>query len=247
MKLATIDRFGLGLIVGAALAIATGCASSAGWGPAPPNTGVPVAKQQGAPTMVQTTGMRLTKKEEAVRVPPWIRVQDCAIVAISTPTRYACPDGRVYTSFELSRSRTGEYVVVAARQPPIELLPFAPQSSSSSEVSERIILRGVHFDFNRANIRSQDEAVLDEAAGSLKSHPNLSVDVNGYCDSIGKARYNLRLSERRADAVVKYLAEHGIAESRLSPHGFGKTDFVASNSTEEGRAQNRRVELVPNQ
>jgi len=105
----------------------------------------------------------------------------------------------------------------------------------------------VHFDFNKSNIRPQDAAVLDEAAETLKSHPNVSVAVNGYCDSIGSVRYNLRLSERRSNAVVKYLADHGVAEGRMSPHGFGKTDFVATNKTREGRAQNRRVELIPNQ
>ena len=89
--------------------------------------------------------------------------------------------------------------------------------------------------------------MLDEAAGILKQHPDVSVNVNGYCDAIGSVRYNLKLSERRSDAVVKYLADHGIAEGRMSPHGFGKTNFVATNKTAEGRAQNRRVELVPNQ
>ena len=89
--------------------------------------------------------------------------------------------------------------------------------------------------------------MLDEAAETLKAHPNVSVNVNGYCDVIGSVRYNLRLSERRSNAVVKYLADHGIAEGRMSPHGYGKTDFVATNKTREGRAQNRRVELVPNQ
>jgi OOP family OmpA-OmpF porin len=112
---------------------------------------------------------------------------------------------------------------------------------------EKIILRGVHFDFNKSNIRPQDAAVLDEASETLKAHPNVSVNVNGYCDAIGSVRYNLKLSERRSDAVVKYLADHGVAEIRLSPHGYGKTDFVATNKTREGRAQNRRVELVPNQ
>ena len=89
--------------------------------------------------------------------------------------------------------------------------------------------------------------MLDEAAETLKSHPNVSVNINGYCDAIGAVRYNLRLSQRRSDAVVKYLADHGVAENRLNPHGYGKTNFVATNKTGEGRAQNRRVELVPNQ
>jgi hypothetical protein len=78
-----------------------------GWGPTPPNTGAPVAAQQGAPRFVQTTGMRMTDKEEAVKVPSWIRVQDCAVVAISSPSRYACPDGRVYTGPELYQARSG--------------------------------------------------------------------------------------------------------------------------------------------
>ncbi len=245
MKVEAVGRFGLGLIAGAALAIAAGCASTAGWGPPPPVTGEPVSAQHGAPRFVQTTGMRLTHAQREATAPPWIRVQDCAIVAISSPSRYACPDGKVYTNFQLYRARSGEYVLPPLPPPaPIVLTPL-PQVAAAPP--EKIVLRGVHFDFNKADIRSQDAAVLDEAADSLKSHPNVSIAANGYCDSIGSARYNLRLSERRADAVVHYLAEHGVSESRLSPHGFGKTDFVASNSTEEGRAQNRRVELAPNQ
>jgi OmpA family len=59
--------------------------------------------------------------------------------------------------------------------------------------------------------------VLDEAAETLKSHQNVTVSVNGYCDAIGSVGYNLKLSERRANAVVKYLADHGVAEGRLSP------------------------------
>ncbi len=88
---------------------------------------------------------------------------------------------------------------------------------------------------------------LISTTGILKQHGDVSVNVNGYCDAIGSVRYNLKLSERRADSVVRYLADHGIAESRMSPHGYGKTNFVATNKTAEGRAQNRRVELIPNQ
>jgi OOP family OmpA-OmpF porin len=109
------------------------------------------------------------------------------------------------------------------------------------------VLRGVHFDFDKYNIRPGDAAVLDEAASTLKAHPDVKVDVNGYTDAIGSEEYNLRLSERRADAVVDYLGQQGISQSRLIPHGYGKTNFVASNDTAEGRAQNRRVELVPMQ
>jgi OOP family OmpA-OmpF porin len=103
----------------------------------------------------------------------------------------------------------------------------------------------VHFDFNKANIRPGDAAVLDEAATTLKANPNVTIDVNGYCDAIGGEEYNLRLSDRRSNAVVEYLVQQGVPASRLVPHGYGKTNFVAPNETPEGRAQNRRVELVP--
>ena len=128
-------------------------------------------------------------------------------------------------------------VVAEAPPPPPPPPPPAPQ--------ERIVLRGVHFDFNRYNIRPDAAPILDEAADILSKHPDVTVDVNGYCDIIGSYRYNLRLSDRRAGAVARYLEGKGIARSRLVTHGYGKTHFVASNHTSEGRAQNRRVELVP--
>ena len=108
-----------------------------------------------------------------------------------------------------------------------------------------MVLRGVNFDFNKSTIRAGDAAVLDEAAASLKADPNVTVNVNGYCDAVGSVKYNQKLSERRAESVVKYLVKAGIPEDRLAPHGYGKTDFVATNDTAEGRAQNRRVELIP--
>jgi len=128
-------------------------------------------------------------------------------------------------------------VVAEAPPPPPPPPPPAPQ--------ERIVLRGVHFDFNRYNIRPDAAPILDEAADILSKHPDVTVDVNGYCDIIGGYSYNLRLSQRRANSVARYLERKGIAASRLVTHGYGKTHFVATNRNAEGRAQNRRVELVP--
>lgn len=71
------------------------------------------------------------------------------------------------------------------------------------------MLRGVHFDFDKSDIRPGDAAVLDEDVAKLKATPNVSVNVNGYCDAIGSEEYNLRLSDRRADAVVNYLVRAG--------------------------------------
>jgi OOP family OmpA-OmpF porin len=129
--------------------------------------------------------------------------------------------------------------------PPPPPPPPLPPPPPPPPVKQKIVLRGVHFDFNKSNIRPGDAAVLDEAAATLKANPNLTVNVNGYCDWIGGDEYNLRLSDRRSASVVNYLGSAGVPESRLIPHGYGKTDFVATNDTAEGRAQNRRVELVP--
>jgi outer membrane protein OmpA-like peptidoglycan-associated protein len=125
--------------------------------------------------------------------------------------------------------------------------PPPPPPPPPTPVVQKLVLRGVHFAFNRATIRPEDKPVLDEAAETIKASPNTKIDVNGYCDSIGSAAYNLKLSQRRAEAVAEYLENKGVPAGQLTPHGYGKTNFVASNRTADGRAQNRRVELIPEQ
>ena len=125
--------------------------------------------------------------------------------------------------------------------------PPPPPRPPRMVTSEKVVLRGIHFDFDKSDIRPGDAAVLDDDVARLKASPNMSVNVNGYCDAIGSEEYNLKLSDRRAQAVVDYLVRAGISSSQLVPHGYGKTNFVATNDTAEGRAQNRRVEMVPNE
>jgi outer membrane protein OmpA-like peptidoglycan-associated protein len=133
----------------------------------------------------------------------------------------------------------------APQRPPAPPKPLAPPPPPAVPKKEKIVLRQVHFGFDSYHIRPGDAAILDEAAATLSKHPDVTVYVDGYCDSRGGVKYNLRLSERRAKAVARYLEHEGIPASRLIPRGFGKTHFVAPNDTDEGRAQNRRVELVP--
>lgn len=108
---------------------------------------------------------------------------------------------------------------------------------------KKIVLRSVHFDFDKAVIRADAKPVLDEAVQILKEEGGVAVIVAGHTDSIGTEAYNLKLSERRANAVRDYLIEHGIAASRITAEGLGESQPVASNDTADGRAQNRRVEL----
>jgi outer membrane protein OmpA-like peptidoglycan-associated protein len=126
--------------------------------------------------------------------------------------------------------------------------PAAPAAAPppTPPVKKKIVLRGVNFDFNKANVRPDAMPILDEAAATLKESGDVTIAVNGYTDAIGSDAYNERLSVRRATAVKDYLEQHGVAAGRMTVRGFGKADPVASNATPEGRAQNRRVELIVN-
>jgi len=123
--------------------------------------------------------------------------------------------------------------------------PPPPPPAPAPAPKKKIILRGVNFDFDKATLQPQGKPILDEAAKILKENPSINVQVQGHTDSIGSVEYNLRLSDRRAATVKNYLVSQGVAASRLTTQGFGKANPVATNDTAEGRAQNRRVELVP--
>ncbi|MEO0226313.1 MAG: OmpA family protein [candidate division WOR-3 bacterium] len=108
-----------------------------------------------------------------------------------------------------------------------------------------ITLKGIKFDFNKATIRPESAPILDEAAAILENNPEILVEIQGHTDNIGSRTYNMKLSQARAQAVVNYLtAIHGIDPNRLTAKGYGFSRPVASNDTEEGRAQNRRVDFV---
>ncbi|HEU4820304.1 MAG TPA: OmpA family protein [Qipengyuania sp.] len=104
---------------------------------------------------------------------------------------------------------------------------------------------GVTFATGSASINAAFRATLDRVAASLKQYPNSIVDVYGYTDSTGSDAFNQRLSEQRAQAVASYLISQGVASARIRWQGFGENPqyFKGDNSTETGRAVNRRVEI----
>jgi OOP family OmpA-OmpF porin len=111
------------------------------------------------------------------------------------------------------------------------------------EVEEVLILRGIHFDFDKYDIKPEWEPVLDEALQFLNDNPEVRVIIEGHTDAIGSVEYNQRLSERRARSVYNYLLDKGVLADRMSTIGYGKLRPKADNDTEEGRALNRRVEF----
>ncbi|HWK36371.1 OmpA family protein [Sphingomonas sp.] len=102
---------------------------------------------------------------------------------------------------------------------------------------------GITFAYDDASIQPQFRGTLDQVADVLRQYDRTYVDVYGHTDSTGSDDYNLRLSERRATSVADYLSSHGVQGARIGTRGFGKTQPVASNATEDGRAANRRVEI----
>jgi outer membrane protein OmpA-like peptidoglycan-associated protein len=102
---------------------------------------------------------------------------------------------------------------------------------------------GITFPINRYDIQPQFYSVLDQVAQTLNAYPSTLIDVYGHTDPSGGDAINMPLSRNRAESVANYLAQRGVNRARIATQGFGSSQPVADNSTESGRAQNRRVEL----
>ena len=107
-----------------------------------------------------------------------------------------------------------------------------------------IRLRNVFFEFDRADIKPESEVELLEVVRLLRAHPKWKVEVQGHTDSVGTAMYNQQLSQRRAEAVRQFLIQRGIKAERIQARGYGSSRPIAPNTTEEGRALNRRTEIL---
>ncbi len=112
------------------------------------------------------------------------------------------------------------------------------------EVYETKLLKDIHFDFDRYEVRREDEEILKENAAWLKKNPRTKVQVEGHCDERGTVEYNLALGERRASYAKQYLVSLGIAADRISTISYGKERPLVTGHDEEAWAKNRRVHFV---
>jgi len=111
------------------------------------------------------------------------------------------------------------------------------------EINKTYIVDNINFEFNSAYLKKESIDILSKVLDIMKSNPSIKLVVMGHTDSVGDEKYNQKLSERRADAVVEYLIKNGISPERLKSEGYGESRPIASNDTEEGRSKNRRTEF----
>jgi peptidoglycan-associated lipoprotein len=136
---------------------------------------------------------------------------------------------------ELKKPTEGELekTLVTKKEPGIE-----------GEVFESKLLKDIHFDFDKYDVRPADEAVLKENAAFLKNNPKMKIQIEGHCDERGTVEYNLALGERRANNTKKYLVFLGIPSDRISAISFGKERPLDKGHHEEAWARNRRAHIV---
>lgn len=165
----------------------------------------------------------------------------CVLLAISS---IAC-------SGTMSFSDTSSLVVVgeppAPPPPPPPPKPEPPPPPKRVEVTadKIVITEKIQFDFNKATIKPESHGLLDELVSVIKENAFIKkISIEGHTDADGGDKYNLKLSDGRAKAVMAYFTEHGIDPSRLTAKGFGETKPIGDNKTDEGKEQNRRVEFM---
>jgi outer membrane protein OmpA-like peptidoglycan-associated protein len=146
-------------------------------------------------------------------------------------------------AFLQADEREGAYVLMISEREAMT------QEVSVNEMADRLTKDGfltlaVNFDTGKATITADSAKLLDDAAAALKAASTIQVEVGGHTDNVGAADANLALSQARAQAVMAALVDRDIAKARLTAKGYGQTVPIADNRTEDGRAKNRRVELV---
>jgi outer membrane protein OmpA-like peptidoglycan-associated protein len=126
-----------------------------------------------------------------------------------------------------------------------EVVANAEAMGNDINATGHVSIYGIYFDTGKSEIKSESDAAISEIAKLLQNNTTLKLYVVGHTDNVGSFDSNMNLSKDRADAVVKALTgKHGITPARLSPYGVASLSPVASNDSEDGKAKNRRVELV---
>jgi len=152
--------------------------------------------------------------------------------------------GQDYVFFDNMNAGYYYETIVHLKEMKQEVVADAAVLDDEINKTGHVAVYGIHFDTGKADILPDSEATLSEIVKLMQQDAALKLRVEGHTDNQGSAAANQTLSDKRAQSVVAWLTKHGVATARLTAKGFGQTKPVADNSTEEGRAKNRRVELV---
>ena len=155
------------------------------------------------------------------------------------PKKNGCPPDRDGDSIVDAEDACPDEPGPKSEDPKKNGCPLVTLTAKSIEIHEQ-----VHFEFNKATILPDSDTLLAAVAKVFVEHPELKkVQIEGHTDNKGAAAYNQQLSQKRAEAVMKWMIAHGVDKSRLVAKGFGMSKPIADNKTEDGRAANRRVEF----
>jgi outer membrane protein OmpA-like peptidoglycan-associated protein len=200
---------------------------------------------------------QLTLVEKDIKIPVLIEDQVVQVPAVHASGTFGSG----------SKSGTGDFYFLDNKNNPLMLQSTIQFSWEKDVRAERIIrvtagasmksameqslktlrsydLYGIHFDFDKATVRPESAALIKEIAVTLKNNPTWTLHINGHTDSIGSPEYNQKLSSERAAAVAAAIVKQGITPNRLQTEGFGEAKPKGDNATLQGRALNRRVELL---
>jgi outer membrane protein OmpA-like peptidoglycan-associated protein len=165
------------------------------------------------------------------------------ILYAGTPNALTARKGNQYVYMEL-KGPFYYLTTVKVQEMKQEVTADAAAMGNEIDTSGHVAVYGIHFETGKASIMPDSEPTLEQVKALLDARPDLRLRVEGHTDNVGNRAANQKLSEARAAAVVAWLTDHGVDKSRLSAQGFADTKPVEDNTTEEGRAKNRRVELV---
>ena len=167
------------------------------------------------------------------------------------PDAMPAPQANADSIAAAERARADSEAAAAARRAQEEAERIAQQRAADSAAAvaaaaaevRNMLASMIHFDFDRATLRSDDMGALDQKVAILTANPDLRIRISGHCDERGSDEYNLALGNRRATAAKSYLVSHGIDASRIETASFGEERPVAMGHDEDSWAQNRRDEF----
>ncbi len=145
---------------------------------------------------------------------------------------------------EMTGESSYKFIAVLTEEMAQEMTADADAWAAEITKSGHVAVYGIEFDTGKATLKPEAEKVLGQVLALLKKQPDWKLKIEGHTDSTGTKAGNQALSRQRADAVVAWLVKSGVAPARLTAAGLGDTQPIADNTTADGRARNRRVELV---